>query len=446
MKVTKLPKPMPQPTTQRERSRLARVTARSGVSLIELLASMAIFSVLMLMLAQALDLSLEQWSRGSGGSAMRAELRAAMSWLERDLQAAVVDRPANVPPLTVTATDQERQFFAERLIMPIEINRTEATAGSDQQRSFVNAVSEFDSLAFVTQTPLSSQVNAERDRARLGLGDEAVLQGASSWDGLSSACLTGYYVAWTKNSPLASERESSMKLFRHFRPGGESLGQGQSLGFLRAMSQLLNDDDDESAKGAARAPGKRSPALIRRGIFENSRIPFLFASRISGGVSAGLEKSNDQPWPVDAEPASLASPPSSFQPPPQSWQAWADPDSTLHDYLFADEALAYNVVLFECRAYRKIIDENDGVLLMDAQQLNAHLGLAGEDWPVLVAPSFIDVRVGVVSRLAASQMPQRNDWIIDWGQTDPGAWSVVRRVVERNLQVCTTRIFLHPVP
>jgi len=420
------------------------------VSLIELLASMSILSVLLLMLAQALDLSLDQWRQGSGGSAMRGELRAAMSWLERDLQAAVVDRPANVPPLNAAATDVERKFFADRLIVPIEINRTAGTGGGGggggEARSFVNAASGFDSLAFVTQTSLSSQVNADRDRARLGLSDGAASENVSSWDGLSSACLTGYYVAWTKNSPLAAERESSMKLFRHFRPGGESAGQGQSQGFLRAMSATLNDDNDEAAKGSARASGLRSPALIRNGIYENSRIPFLFASRISGGASASLITSNDQPWPVDADPASLAVPPSQFVPPSVSWQAWGDPDSALHDYLYPDEALAYNVVLFECRPYREVIDGDGVVQLMDTQQLNAHLGLAGKDWPVLVAPSFIDVRLGVVSRVAASQMQQRDDWIIDWSQTDPAGWSVVRRVVERNLQVYATRIFLHPAP
>ncbi len=443
MKATKFQRPL---GSRKGQGYLPRMAGRRGVSLIELLASMTILSVLLLMLAQTLDLSLDQWRQGSGGSAMRGELRAAMSWLERDLHAAVIDRPANVPPLSASATEVEREFFADRLIMPIEINRTEETGDGNKERTFVNAAAEFDSLAFVTQTPLSSQVNVERDQARLGLGDAAVLENASSWDGLSSACLTGYYVAWTKNSPLASERESSMKLFRHFRPGGESLGQGQSQGFLRAMSNVLNDDDDESAIGSARASGKRSAALIRNGVFENSRIPFLFATRVSGGAAASLERSNDQPWPVDAEPASLTSPPSQFQPPSVSWQAWGDPDSALHDYLFADEALAYNVVLFECRPYRKIIGDDGAVRLMDAQQLSAHLGLAGEQWPVLVAPSFIDVRIGVASRLAASQMQERGDWIIDWSQTDPGSWSVVRRVVERNLQVYTTRIFLHSAP
>lgn len=426
--------------------RRPRRSSRSGVSLIELLASMTILSVLLLMLAQALDLSLDQWRRASGGSAMRGELRAAMSWLERDLQAAVIDRPANVPPLSATATEVERQFFADRLIMPIEINRSEGVGGVDQGCSFVNAASEFDCLAFVTQTPLSSQVNAERDRARLGLGGGAVLENASSWDGLSSACLTGYYVAWTKNSPLAAERESSMKLFRHFRPGGESLGQGQSQGFLRAISNALNDDDDESARGSARASGKRSPALIRNGIFKNSQIPFLFALRFSGGAATSLQRTNDQPWPVDADVASLASPPSQFQPPSVSWDAWRDPHSALHEYLFPDEALAYNVVLFQCRAYRKVIDDQGIVTLMNAQQLNAHLGLSGVDWPVLVAPSFIDVRIGVVSRVAASLMQQRDDWIIDWSQTEPGSWSVVRRVVELNLQVYTMRTFVHSTP
>jgi len=416
------------------------------VSLIEMLASMTILSVLLLMLAQALDLSLDQWRRGSGSAAMRSELRAAMSWLERDLQAAVIDRPANVPPLSASSSKVEREFFADRVVMPIEINRAEAAGDGEQERSFVNAASEFDALAFVTQTPLSSQVNAERDRARLGLNDGAVLENASSWDGLSSACLTGYYVAWTKNSPLASERESSMKLFRHFRPGGESMGQGQSRGYLRAMSHVLNDDNDESAKGAARASGQRSPALIRSEEFENSRIPYLFGARFSGASAATIVTDNDQPWPVDAEPASLAAPPSQFQPPTVSWEAWGDPDNAIHDYLFADEALAYNVVQFECRPYRQVVGDDGSVQLMDAQQLNAHIGLSGVDWPVLVAPSFIDVRIGVVSRIAASQMQERSDWIIDWSQTDPDSWSVARRVAERHLQVYTTRIFLHPSP
>lgn len=414
-----------------------------GISLVELLAAMAIFSMLLLMLAQALDLSLNQWLRGSGGSAGRGELRAALSWMKRDLQAAVVDRSANVASLPADSSEVETEFFADRLILPIEINRREGTGGIG--RSFVNSAAEFDSLAFVTRTPLSAQTNPARDRERLGLAGASTVERASSWDGLASACLTGYYVAWTKNSPLASERESSMKLFRHFRPGGPSLGQGTARGFLRTVSHEINDDEDELSASSARAAGVLSPALVRNGIFGNADVPFLFAARFPKAGTTE-EMAADQPWPADAAIDSLASPPAQYQPPQATWSDWADPENVVHDYLFADEPLAYNVVRFECRPYRRIVDADGNVRVFDSAQLNQHLGLSGSDWPALVAPDFIEVTIAVVSRVTASKMQQRQDWIIDWSRSDPSSWSTVRGWVERDLKTFTTRIFLHPAP
>ncbi len=406
-----------------------------GFTVLELLISMSILAVILLLLAQALDASLTQWTGSAGRSDLRGELRAASEWMRRDLQSAIVDRPANLPPLPDSVTADARAFFEDRWFLPIEINRRQGSSGEGV--TFVNAEPGFDQIAFVTRTPKVLAGDAAIERARLGLDppDEEMPDGFD-------ACLAGYYVAYTRDSPMASSQRSSLKLFRHFRSGGASFGQGHSRGFVIAFSQQVNDRFDEAEVGGARPYAEPNPAALRQGKFANSELPFLFAQRTASLSSLEPVDAN-APWPVDPPLAGsgpdLPSPPGMYPPPTFTWDRWMDPDDVIHDTLFPDEPIAHHVVGFECRAYREVRDETGVPTLMDATLLNAHLGLSGGEWPALVRPDFVDITLTVIPPEIAARLETRADWLGNGS-------AIARDLIERHRQTLRLQLPVGPAP
>ena len=109
--------------------------------------------------------------------------------------------------------------------------------------------------------------------------------------------------------------------------------------------------------------------------------------------------------------------------------------------------MAHGVVRFEVRPYRRVATGAGVVKVMDAVALNAHLGLGGGDeWPVLVAPDFIDLRLGVVDSDTAAKLTTKEDWYFDWSKTDSANWTWQRSLVEREMRVFDVRVHIRQRP
>lgn len=412
----------------------------SGTSLIELLVAMALLSVIFLLLSTTLDVALQQFRNGADRSDNHQGAEIALGWMRRDLASALTERPANVAPLPPSVSDTQRDFFGGKLFFPIEINRESGT-GLSGGRSFVNAETAFDSLAFVARIPVDAQFSAAYERARRGHASGDIRETAISWETMARASVLGYYVAYTHASPLAGERPAAMRLHRHYRPGDSLLAQGYASGLLLHLSGAINDRHDEFP-GAARPANEPNPAAVRRGEFANDRLPFLF-SRFVDDPATLSPAAAVQPWPAHPLPGRLAEPPPDLHPDRGSAAAWANPQSSVHDTVFPDEPIAHNVVRFEIRPYRFVETESGSVELMDAAALNDHLGLAGgEEWPCLVTPSRLEVTLGVIGESAARQLDSPADWIVDWSRTDPSQWSDTRRLIESELRTHHCQIHL----
>ncbi|MEM7147505.1 MAG: type II secretion system protein [Verrucomicrobiota bacterium] len=436
--------------------RLRKKRGAYGFTLVEILVSMAVVSILVVMLGETLNQTLDTWSGGRQHSETYGEARAALNMVKGDLSSAFTNRPANVPPLPASVQGAQRAFFSDRLFMPIEINRRNGTGGQD--RSFVNGDDEFDSLAFVTIAPLSRQVHTLYDRASEEILDEWAggnpEEAPRAYDrdtiSVADTCFAGYYVAYTMDSPLPTSG-ASMKLYRHFRRPGNisSTGQSRARNFILYQSHVINDANDEGPR-RSRAEGAANPALVRKGEFRNGQVPFLFSEYITNERTFESEKGM-APWPsnpVMRGGPDLAEPPSPFPPPDRSDPAaWADKEHPMHDYVYPDEPVARGVVRFECKPYRRVETGSGGVEVMDAKDLNAHLGLGGGDeWPVLVAPDFIDIKLGVIDSETAAKLPEQEDWYFDWDQTDSASWDWRRRLVEQNMRIFDLRVYVRQRP
>ncbi len=390
----------------------------SGTSLIELLSSMAILSVLLVVLGSTLEVALGRFRSGAERIENHGGAQLAANWIERDIASHASSRPANLPRLPPGVLPAQREYFEGKLLLPFEVNRT-LGRGMSEARSFQNAAPEFASLAFVT---------------RIAGGGELPGEG-----GLSIA---GYYVAYARNSPLSGDEDAGMKLFRHCRRGGTHFGDGYAAGLIRYCSLEINDAWDEGTAGEARPFGTANPAAIRGGRFENEDLPFLLSMRISGrGMTTPVPAT--QPWPVYPFVDRLGSPPPTLQPDRGTEGAWSNPASAVHDSVFPDELICDRVVRFELTPFLRVVAAGGDPELFDAEALNRHLGLAGgKEWPVLVAPDVIELVIATVSEKAALTLRHYEDWIIDWGNENTTSWSTQRQRIERETETFRFRIQL----
>ncbi len=394
-----------------------------GASLVELLASMAILSVLVLVLGTMLDSAMGRFRSGADRTQERGGARVAAHWIERDLASHVASRPAALPRLPEGVSEAQREFFEGRLFLPFEIARRSGT-GAPAQRSFANAAPEFGSLAFVSR--VSGQGGGRSD------GDAAA----------GAPALVGYYVAYARHSPLSDDPGAGMKLFRHYRPGGHERGLGYADSMLRQVSREINDaPPPPDVVGAALPPA--NAAAVRRGRFANGELPFL--------LSRGCPPEGGAPfpappaWPARPVRERLVSRPPSFHPTRGSASDWADPASPVHDSVFPDEAICDHVVRFELRPWR-LVELPDGTSeLMDAAALNRHLGLGGGDeWPVLVAPDYIDLVVAVVPETLARRLARYEDWIVDWRGAGAAGGGPNQQRIAQECRVHRFRLALPP--
>lgn len=367
---------------------------RRGATLLELLASMAIASVLFLVLGAILQSALARFREGADAIGERSGARLAAEWLERDLASHQSSRAAALPRLPAAVSETQREFFENRLLFPFEIDRRSGS-GSAAGRSFANAAPEFDSIAFVT---------------RMSDGEDPAA---------GAPAIVGYYVAYARDSPMLGDETAGMKLFRHCRRGGHATGDGYADASIRYLSSAIND----ASAGAPRPPGEANPAAVRVGRFENRDLPFL--------ISLCLDDRHDSApraaapaWPALPVTARLSAPPPDPAPPRGGPDDWSDPASAVHNSVFPDEPVCGQVVRFEVTPYRRVEVASGGRISMGATELNAHLGLSGgSEWPVLVAPDWIEVVISVLPVTTARRLVRYEDWIVDWSRagSDPAA-------------------------
>lgn len=342
------------------------------------------------------------------------DARVVAQWLERDLSSALTSRPARLTRLPPGATQVQREFFEGRFFLPFEINRVRSagTATTDA-KSFQNAAPGFGSIVFATE----------------GKGN--------------GPAIVGYYVAYARKSPLSGDDSAGMKLFRHYRPGGSHGGDRYASGLILFCSHQINDNWDEAGLGSARAAGVENPAAVRRGRFENADLPFFLAQRCEDFATMSPVVAT-QPWPANPVRERLTAPPPDYQPARGNAEQWANPASPLHDSVFPDEAICDHVVRFQLEPRRRVTLDDGTTTLMDAAALNLHLGLTGEDeWPVLVAPDFIEMTLTTISERAAVTLTTPDDWIVDFTASASGHPSPQRRLIEREMR---THRFQIPLP
>ncbi|MEM9016255.1 MAG: type II secretion system protein [Verrucomicrobiota bacterium] len=392
--------------------------ADSGATLVELLASMAILSILVLILAMALEASLGQFRDGADKARESVSVDTAFQLMARDLVSVVASQPANLAPLPSSASDPQREFFEGRRFYPFEVNR-ESGLPAPERATFANAAQEFDSLAFATT---ASNSGTFRDQPN------------SQTSATTVTSIVGYYVAYARHSPLSAFPEAGMKLFRHLRPGGTHYGDHYATGYLLELDRVINDTWDEGGK--ARESLETNPAAIRNGKFRNSDLPFLLANRqaafpLSEPVSGTL------PYPLYAADGSFPVPTRG------SDEAWTDRDDPIHDSVFPDEAICDHVVRFSLSPFKWVETSSGSRRALDAAELNDYLGLrASDEWPCLVTPDFIDIELAVVDPTTAARLSSREDWIVDWESSTSPRISEIQELIERGLQ--THRFRLEP--
>lgn len=383
-------------------------TSRRGTTLIELLSSMAILSVLALVLATMLGAAFDRFRAGAETVEQRGDARVALGWIERDLAGQIASRRANLPRLPENVSAQQREFFEGRLFLPFEVNRLTGSG----EASFPNAANGFGTLAFATRV-----ANGEGEARE------------------TPPAVVGYYVAYARHSPLAGDNGAGMKLFRHYRPGGHPAGEGYADGLLLHATRSINDDDDPT-----RALGAPNEAVVRQGRFLNGDFPFFLATR-EDPDSRDRPRAAVPPWPARPVIARLVSPPPTYQPARGTDGDWANPASPVHDSVFPDEVICDHVVRFEVKPFRRVALPSGGSTLLDAAGLNQYLGLSGGDeWPALVAPDLIEVVITVVDEITARRLTRYEDWIIDWDRVGSPAATTADRALLATSRTTRRRI------
>lgn len=396
--------------------RRSRLTG--GTTVLELMAVMAIFSVLLVMLGVALETAMGRFRKGAEVTGHQTGVEATRSILEADLASVFSQRPAKLPRLPDRVTARQREFFEDKVFLPFEINRKTGT-GVSIPVSIQNAAPHFATLVFTT---------------RQGLPGENLTS--------SSPAIVAYYVAYVRHSPLAGNIGAGMKLFRHFRRAGDHTGDAYAAGYLLSCSLKMNDAWDEQKKGKSRPFSEPNPATIRQGVFENAAQPFLFSARITNLKDLTPLRAT-QPWPVNPLRERLTEAPPQFHPLRGSSDEWANPESDVHDSVFPDEPVCDHVIRFTLTPYRRVVEEDGSAKLMRAAEINQYLGLkGGDEWPVLVLPDFIEVTIITVGETVAKSLTEYEDWMIDWKNENSATWSSIRKRIEREQRTFQFRVSL----
>lgn len=390
--------------------------ADGAFTLIEVITAVAIFSFILVALSYVLDASLNQLRYRTTSKEVTGNYRTLFDSLRTDVQGAEVDSPVE-HSFGDTLSAALAQLVNGRAFLPFEIDREN---GQGLTRSFVNAESGYSSLLFASKTA-ASYAHPLREELRMnGLSDFN-----QSADSLSEICLIGYYVAYTKDSE--SSDRYSMKLYRHFRPGGITFGNGHSNGIIAYCGDLMNPV---------------SPRTVLDGqIFLNKQMPFLMTFRYTDAFQY-IREAVTQPWPKFAETVSLVSPPPTETPPNYNSKSWKEPSAAIHDFLFPDEIVVSNVLEFQCVPYVKIETASGVVELFDTERLNQRLGLSQDDWPVFVKPDFIDVSLAVLGEEAAVQLTDKTEWITVPSGTSTNNLSAIDRIKRQQTKQFSMRLAL----
>lgn len=367
-------------------------SGKKAATLIELLTSMAILSVLLSVLAATLQASLGQFRSSIDHSQSSGSSQQAIYWLKRDLQLAVNAIPANLPSWNVETSPAQKEFFEGQTFFPFEVNR-KSGRNAPGNSGFPARNAAFATLAF------PSLSGAERvPNSRLGIVTRN-----------PSLSIIGYYVAYSPDSPISDDSDSSMKLFRHFRPSGNP-GDGYADGFLRYCHREINDSLFNPVTRSQTPLDAANHAAIRQANFGNSALPFLLSARLlSTSPTEDQVHSGTPPWPE-------------FSPPPEPFssglgteQRWSDPSSAVHDIVFPDEAVAMNVVRFEITPFRIMKDADGLTRAMGSSEVTETLNLGPDtEWPCLVSPTFLEIVLGVIDEKLAKRLKSEDDWIVDW--------------------------------
>ncbi|MEM7603631.1 MAG: hypothetical protein AAF357_19740 [Verrucomicrobiota bacterium] len=389
----------------------------TGTTLIELLSSMAILTVLLSVLAVALQASLGQFRSSLDQSQSAVNSQQAISVLKEDLRFAASSFPSNLPPLPPEVDNEQRDFFESRVFFPFEVNRNSGLE-PPLEAGFPARNQNYSTLAFT----------------RLSHIDRPVGNSSRLTTGYPSLALIGYYVAFTKDAPSEENVRYSMKLFRHFRPAG-NFGEGYADGFLRYCHREINDAFFDSTTRSELPIADENLAAVLQGKFDNHEIPFLLSGRlIPDGNSNSPELSNSLPWPE------FTSPPTNYSGDLGTEQSWSDSENAVHDLILPDEAIAKNVVRFEVTAFR-ILENASGVdTLMTGPEVVQILNLTNfEEWPSLVIPTYLEVTLGVIDEEIAVRLEAETDWNVDWTE---GATprSDLEELVKSNTQIQSIRI------
>jgi hypothetical protein len=394
--------------------------------MVELLLSMAILALVVVGMADLFSFTANSWSRQMASSGGSIDVSEAADCLREDLESAFPNRPVAYqtfsPPAGQVLSEGLQRYLGRKLLLPFEINRK---SGRGLDRSFRNAdpSDKFSQLAFVAIQPGASSLLPETfyPQRHGSLANPSLPPDARPTP--SDACLVGYYVAYTPDAPFAGETHSSMKLFRHFRPGGTSLGQAQASSTIRCVSDALNR------------------RLIPQLTFANRDLPFLLAYHASGMDTAKMTESPSQaPWPDFSTNTGGAPVDRSNS------AAWFNPDHAMFDQLPADHPLAINVVAFTATPYKRIRN-GQALEVLGAAQLNQYLGLPSSgEWPVLVVPDLVEIELAVVDPNTSALMTSREDWLVDWSGPPKASDTTVIRQIRRNVSRLHFRVSLHPSP
>ncbi len=401
----------------------SKAAKKRGFSLVELLAAVSIFSIVMLALSYALEASLGMLNHRSAALSTDGDFRAVSDIFRQDLQEVVVDKP-DTHVFGKQVSDSLAQFVDHRNFIPIEIDRIE---GTGMAKSFVNGEVGFSALLFAAVSSPARYAHPIREQIRLSSASSgtATIKNQSP-DALSEVCLIGYYVAYTRDSSRA-DSSPSMKLYRHFRSGGINFGDGHANGILAYLADVYNPSSERTAFGFD---------------FSNKSFPFMLSQRYKVPNEWTPEKVT-QPWPMNYIASEVTSPPAITTPPKYSSASWLENDHPIHDFVFGDEEIARNVVEFRCAPYKRIETAPGEIELFDTPRLNQRLGLQNTGWPVLVKPDFIDITLGVVGVDAALQMRQKSDWVLPPMDKDLSALSALERIKRQELKRYSIRIPIH---
>lgn len=415
--------------------RLDSKHARGGFSLPELLLSMLLLTMMVIALAELFAFATEIWSRQVDGLDTQVDLVEATALLRHDLEAAFAGRAASWAPfddsiLTGHPAPVQRFYrdaIRRRMLIPFEVDRTQGKQDLVSLPHAEPCLREgrrlFSTLAFAAVKPGAGCLYpATFDPDRYGaLASRGTTEGSPVMP--SDLCLIGYYVAYTRDSGLATDSAQSMKLYRHFRPAERSLGAGQAGSVIRAISHSINR------------------VQVPAGKLANKDLDYLLAFSAPEPDQASRRVQVERPWPLWGEYRPPGPMPSREDP-----NAWLDPDHPLHAFVYADAPLVQNVVRFEVRPYKKV---NDGGIwkLMDASQLAAHLRLPGPDWPVLIVPDLLEIAVSVIPPGAAAKLRTKEDWLVFWeGEEIAGPETSATRVIRASVQTVRFQVPLRSSP